>query len=110
MPHDPRHTVARHAHDPEDAQVRVAERHVYGESHAQRVYRASRAYQQRAVDAVPPEQAPPPFLARLGELEAGQDFAISKQPCHAIIMPLSGLNALPLSTPRSRQVTQAGVH
>ena len=87
--------MARHPHDPEDAQVGVAERHVYGKAHAQRVHRAGGPYQERAVNAVPPEQASPTFLAQLSQLEAGQNLAIPKQPCHAIIMPLRGACAPP---------------
>jgi len=85
--------MARHPDDPENAQVGVAERHVDGEAHAQRVHRARGTYQQRAVDAVPPEQASPTLVARLCQLEAGQNLTIPKQPCHAFIMPLRGAAA-----------------
>jgi hypothetical protein len=45
-------------------------------------------------------------VARFCQLEAGQNLAIPKQPCHAFIMPLGGAAA----PPGGRVVLHAIVH
>ena len=81
-PHEAGQAVAGHGHDPQHAQVAVAERHVDGEPHAHRVDRPARAQQQRAVDAVAAEEAPRPGSPVAGDLEARQHFAVTQQPGH----------------------------
>ena len=77
-----RQAVAGHGHDPQHAQVAVAEGHVDREPHADRVHRPARAQQQRAVDAVAAEQAPRPGAPVVGDLEARQHLAVTQQPGH----------------------------
>ena len=54
-----------------------------GEAHAERVHRPGRPEQQRAVDAVAAEQAPPARRRVVGHLEAGQHLPVPEQPGHA---------------------------
>ena len=73
------------------AEVSVAERHVDREPHADRVHGPGRAQQQRALDAVTPEQAAPPGPAGASDLQAGQHLAVpAAKPRHGDLGAPSG--------------------
>ena len=80
--------------DPQDAEVPVAVGHVDREAHAERVDRAGRSQQERAVDPVATEQRRGRRPAVLGHLQAGQHLVVAEQPGHRPYRSVAGHHTL----------------
>jgi hypothetical protein len=78
----PGHAPRPQPHDAQHDEPVVEERHVDRKAHRDRVHGPRRLEQQRAVDAVPPEQTARAITPRRRHLEAGEHFPVADEPGH----------------------------